>query len=101
METFVIDEFGGSINGSVCWQLVRTMKQRGNLSARSDSKLREVRGSFGLRSPSRASVSSQSCAVSKMEIGKLHRMSKSTIRFLSIFAKIDPIQFLVQVSFVL
>jgi hypothetical protein len=38
METLVIDESGGSINGNDGWLLVRTIKQRGNLSTLSDSK---------------------------------------------------------------
>jgi hypothetical protein len=96
METLVIDKSGGSINGNDGWQLVRTIKQRGKLSTLSDSKLR---GSFDHRQA--PSVSCQSCAVSKIEIGKLYRVPKSTIRFLPIFAKIDPIRFPIQVSFVL
>jgi hypothetical protein len=96
METLLIDKSSGSINGDDGWQLVRTIKQRGKLSTLNGSKLR---GSFDHRQA--PSVSCQSRAVSKIEIGKLYRVPKSTIRFLPIFAKIDPIRFPIQVSFVL
>jgi hypothetical protein len=87
-ETLLTDKSSGSINGNDSWQLVRTIKQRGNLSTLNGSK---PRGSFDHRQA--PPVSCQSCAVSKIEIGKLYRVPKSTIRFLPIFAKIDPIRF--------
>jgi hypothetical protein len=98
METVVIDKFGGSINGNDGWQLVRTIKQRGKLSTVSDSKLR---GSFDHRQARLCRVSHVQYRKSKSENRKLYRVPKSTIRFLPIFAKIDPIRFPIQISFVL
>jgi hypothetical protein len=83
----VIDKSGRSINGNEGWRL--TIVQRRKLSTLSDSKLR---GSIDV-------VLCRSCAVSKAEsyIG----MSLSTIRFLPIFAKIEPIRLPIQILFVL
>jgi hypothetical protein len=96
METLVVDKSVGSINGNDGWQLVPTIKQRGKLSTLSNSKRRK---SFDYHQA--LSVSCQSCTVSKIKIGKLYWVPKSTRRFWPIFAKIDPILFPVQVSFVL
>jgi hypothetical protein len=65
METLLIDKSSGSINGDDGWHLVRTIKQRGNLSTLNGSKL--CGNSDHRQAPS---VSCQSCAVSKSEIGK-------------------------------